>query len=194
VFWLLSKQAIQVLTAALGARGARYRSSYLLVKFLSEALAVRKVRTRQNGLCAVRNTNKVAALGPYLASFFEQYMLETVLVFCEGVFSSVVLKVGGIAPKGAILRGKGAKKTKGATGGQNTTKGGENAQALIDHWVNFRCLLLWLVGFLQILIYYDNCWRLLLKEFICWILLWILYVSVYSVDYFHKILIVTLAS
>jgi len=40
----------------------------------------------------------------------------------------VLLKVGGIAPKAAILRGKGAKQH----------KGGENAQPLplIDHWVN----------------------------------------------------------
>jgi len=33
------------------------------------------------------------------------------------------LKVGGIAPLGAILMGKGAKKTKGAIGGRNNTKG-----------------------------------------------------------------------
>jgi len=33
-------------------------------------------------------------------------------------FRTVVLKVGGIAPLGTILRGKGAKKTKGAIGGR----------------------------------------------------------------------------
>jgi len=32
----------------------------------------------------------------------------------------VFLKVGGIAPLGAILMGKGAKKTKGAIGGETT--------------------------------------------------------------------------
>jgi len=35
----------------------------------------------------------------------------------------VVLKVGGIATLGVMLRGKGAKKTNGAVGGQNNTKG-----------------------------------------------------------------------
>ena len=35
----------------------------------------------------------------------------------------VFLKVGGIAPLGAILNGKGANKTKGAIGGRNNTKG-----------------------------------------------------------------------
>jgi len=35
----------------------------------------------------------------------------------------VVLKVGGIAPLGAILRGKGVNKTKRAIGGKNNTKG-----------------------------------------------------------------------
>jgi len=35
----------------------------------------------------------------------------------------VVLKVGGIAPLGVILLGKGAQKTKGAIGEQNNTKG-----------------------------------------------------------------------
>jgi len=38
-------------------------------------------------------------------------------------FRSVVLKVGGIAPLGAILSEKGANKTKGAIGGRNNTKG-----------------------------------------------------------------------
>jgi len=35
----------------------------------------------------------------------------------------VFLKVGGIAPLGAILMGKGAKKSKGAIGGRKNTKG-----------------------------------------------------------------------
>ena len=74
-------------------------------------------------------------------------------------FRPVFLKVGGIAPLGANLMGKGAKKH----------QGGENAQLLIDHWVNFSNLSLWLVRFLKILIYYDSRWRLLLKQFICWI-------------------------
>jgi len=47
--------------------------------------------------------------------------------------------MGGISPLGAILRSKGAKQY----------KGGENAQPLIDHWVNFSRLLLCLVSFLQ---------------------------------------------
>jgi len=37
--------------------------------------------------------------------------------------SSVFHRVGGIAPSGAILRGKGAKKAKGTIGGQNNTNG-----------------------------------------------------------------------
>jgi len=44
----------------------------------------------------------------------------------------VVLKVGGIAPLGAIVKGKGEKKRKGAIGGKTTLRG-ENAQALIEH-------------------------------------------------------------
>jgi len=44
----------------------------------------------------------------------------------------VFLKVGGTIPLGAILMGKGAKKTKGEIGGKQR-KGGENAQPLIDH-------------------------------------------------------------
>ena len=44
----------------------------------------------------------------------------------------VVLKVGGIAPLGAILMHNGAKKQKGA----KKHKGGENAQLLDCHWVN----------------------------------------------------------
>jgi len=35
----------------------------------------------------------------------------------------VFLKVGEITPLGAILMGKGAKKTKGATGGETTERG-----------------------------------------------------------------------
>jgi len=42
---------------------------------------------------------------------------------------TVFLKLGGIAPLGAILMNKGAKKSKGAIKHQ----GGENAQPLIDH-------------------------------------------------------------
>jgi len=36
---------------------------------------------------------------------------------------AVFLKVGVIAPLGAILNGKGTKKSKGAIGGRNNTKG-----------------------------------------------------------------------
>jgi len=43
-------------------------------------------------------------------------------------FKAVVLKVGGIAPLGAILMGKGAKKTKGTIGGAKQHKGSENAR------------------------------------------------------------------
>ena len=53
--------------------------------------------------------------------------------------------------------------------GAKQHKGGENAQPLIDHWVNFICLILWLVHFLQILFYCDDRWRLLLQQFICYI-------------------------
>jgi len=52
----------------------------------------------------------------------------------------VFLKVGVIAPLGAILNGKGAKKQRGAKKtkgghdrGAKQHKGGENAQPLIDH-------------------------------------------------------------
>jgi len=38
---------------------------------------------------------------------------------------TAVLKVGGIAPLGAILRSNGAKKTTRTIGGQNNTKGVE---------------------------------------------------------------------
>jgi len=46
----------------------------------------------------------------------------------------VVLKVGGIEPLGAILRGKGEKKQRGDSGAKQH-KGGKNAQPLpvIDH-------------------------------------------------------------
>jgi len=40
-----------------------------------------------------------------------------------GLDSIVVLKVGGFAPLGAILKGKGAKIRKGVIGGQNYAKG-----------------------------------------------------------------------
>ena len=66
----------------------------------------------------------------------------------------MVLKVGGINPFGAILRGKGAIKPKGEIGGKQN-KGGKNAQLLINRWVNFNNLVVWHVSFLQILIYYD---------------------------------------
>ena len=42
---------------------------------------------------------------------------------------TVILKVGEIAPKGAISKDKGAKKTKGAIGGRKIMKG---AKTLID--------------------------------------------------------------
>jgi len=57
----------------------------------------------------------------------------------------------------------------GDRGGAKKHQRGENAQPLIDDWVNFSMLLLWLVGSLQILIYHDNRWRLFLKQFMCWI-------------------------
>jgi len=56
---------------------------------------------------------------------------------------------------GAILTGKWAKKQK-RNGEAKQNKGDENAQQLINHWVNFSSLLLRLVSFLQILIYYDR--------------------------------------
>jgi len=43
-------------------------------------------------------------------------------------FTVVVLEVGGIAHLGALLKGKGAKKIKGAMGGKTTKR--ENAQPL----------------------------------------------------------------
>jgi len=45
-------------------------------------------------------------------------------------FIPVFLKVGGIAPLGAILNGKVAKKTKGAIGGRNNTKGAK----MLNHY------------------------------------------------------------
>jgi len=47
-------------------------------------------------------------------------------------FRSVVLKVGGITPLGAILRGKVAMKPKGQIRGE-TTQRVKNAQTLINH-------------------------------------------------------------
>jgi len=78
----------------------------------------------------------------------------------------VFLKVGGIAPLGAMFNSKGAKKANGAIVWAKQRQGGEKAQPVIDHWVNFRSLILWLVSFLQILIYSDNHLRLLLQQFI----------------------------
>jgi len=45
-----------------------------------------------------------------------------VSLLLEDVSAPVVHKVGGIAPKGAILRGKGMKKSKRAVEEQNNTK------------------------------------------------------------------------
>jgi len=47
---------------------------------------------------------------------------------------AVFLKVGGIAPLGAILNGKGAKKPKGATGGRNNINGAKmlNHQSITE--------------------------------------------------------------
>jgi len=46
----------------------------------------------------------------------------------------VVLKLSGITPLGAIVMGKGAKKTKGAIGGRNNTKRAKmlNHQSIIE--------------------------------------------------------------
>ena len=85
--------------------------------------------------------------------------------FVKRNFRTVVLKLGGITPLGAIFKGKGAIKPKGEIGGKQH-KGGKNAQPLINRGVNFNSLLLWHVNFLQILIYYDIRWSLLLKQFI----------------------------
>ena len=49
--------------------------------------------------------------------------------------------------------GEGGEKNKRGDMGAKKHQGGENAQLLIDHWVNFSIQLLWLVRFLQILIY-----------------------------------------
>ena len=67
--------------------------------------------------------------------------------------------------------------------GAKQHKGGENAQPLIDHWVNFSSLILWPVSFLQF-VYYDIivgdcCNSNLSVKF----LLWIVCVPGYSVDY-----------
>ena len=48
-------------------------------------------------------------------------------------FKPVFLKLGEIAPLGAILMDKRAKKSKGAIGGEKKHQGGENAQPQIDH-------------------------------------------------------------
>jgi len=58
----------------------------------------------------------------------------------ESLSNPVFLKVGGIAPLGAILMGKGAKK-QGGDRGRNNTNGDENARSLIDR-VIFSSLLL----------------------------------------------------
>jgi len=51
------------------------------------------------------------------------YSCGTALPLLKISSSPVFFKVGGIAPLGAILMGKGAKKTKGAIGERNNTKG-----------------------------------------------------------------------
>jgi len=79
---------------------------------------------------------------------------------------------------------QGGDKSKGGNRGAKQHKGGENAQPIIDQWVNFSSLILWLVSFWQILFYYDIifggccCSNLSVK-----FLLWIVYVPGYSVDY-----------
>jgi len=83
------------------------------------------------------------------------------------------------------FEGQEAIKPKGEIGGKQH-KGGKNAQPLFNHWVNFNSLLLWYVSFLQILIYYDIHWSLLLKQLSFKFLLWIVCVSGYSVEYFHR--------
>jgi len=72
---------------------------------------------------------------------------------------TVVLKVGGIDPLGAILRDKGAIEGKRIQTWRNCSTTNRSLS-------NFSNLELWHVSFLQILIYYDNRWRLLLKQFI----------------------------
>ena len=47
----------------------------------------------------------------------------------ESLSNPVVLKVGGISPLGTILIGNGAKKTKGAIGGETTKTGTK----MLDH-------------------------------------------------------------
>jgi len=51
---------------------------------------------------------------------------------------------------GRIVPVVGDFKGQGGDMGEEQHKGGENAQPLIDHWVNFSSLLLWFVSFLQI--------------------------------------------
>ena len=54
---------------------------------------------------------------------FVLYLVSTRVALSVLYSGSVFLKVGGIAPLGAIWKGKGAKKTKGAVGGRSNTKG-----------------------------------------------------------------------
>ena len=93
------------------------------------------------------------------------------------------LKVGGIAPLGAILRMVSGRNKQRGRQGAKQHQGGQNAQPLIDHWVNFSSPILRLVSFLQILFWYDNRWRLLLQQLSVKFSLWIVYVPCYSVDY-----------
>ena len=58
-------------------------------------------------------------------------------------------------PWGRFWWARGRKNQRGRYGGEKH-QGGENAQPLIDHWVNFSILVLWLVSCLQILIYYES--------------------------------------
>ena len=50
-------------------------------------------------------------------------------------FTVVVLEVGGIAHLGAILKGKGAKKIKGAIGGQSNKE-----EKILNHYTTNRAL------------------------------------------------------
>ena len=54
---------------------------------------------------------------------------QSIRIEKSGWFKPVILKVGEIAPLGAISKDKGAKKTKGAIGGRKIMKG---AKTLID--------------------------------------------------------------
>ena len=49
----------------------------------------------------------------------------------------MVLKVGGIAPLGGDFEKQGGEKNKAGDKREKQHKGSENAQPLIDHWVNF---------------------------------------------------------